>query len=202
MDDVEFEETNEEDEIEIRRSRTANVNSNYKEEAYINKKNDVYTSDKVEARVDDKVKVQEKAENQKIQEKEKNQENIKTQESIKTQEEKSIVSTQLESLEAETNSPVKEEIKVSEILPDYLKFVHEPVSSEIFSKEYEDSSSSEEAPMEVDVTETAEFQTPITNLKMSVPNSSSQELQITLKEREAGLPTSRNATCCAACQIY
>ena len=87
-------------------------------------------------------------------------------------------------------------------VPEYLKYADEPVVTvDASSDQGEDSSSSDEMPLQVDITDEPEPQLPITNLKQSVPNSSSQELLLNLKEKESGLPDSREASCCNACQI-
>lgn len=70
-----------------------------------------------------------------------------------------------------------------------------------FDKDFEDSSSSEEAPEEVEIL-TTDLNVPITDMKESEPNAASQELRLNLKEKEAGLPESRKTTCCGSCSIY
>jgi len=70
-----------------------------------------------------------------------------------------------------------------------------------FDKDFEDSSSSEEAPEEVEILKT-DMDVPITDMKESEPNAASQELRLNLKEKEAGLPDSRKTTCCGSCSIY
>lgn len=106
-----------------------------------------------------------------------------------------------------TFEPTVEEEKTYEKpqtdLPEYLKYENEHGGpEEICSKTSENSSSSDEAPEEVDIKEPEPLPTPITTLKESVPNSSSQELLLNLKEKESGLPDSRNAVCCASCQLF
>ena len=116
------------------------------------------------------------------------------------------ISDEEKSLETETKTQnsIKidsqtEKITDSEI-PEYLKFENQHISAQIdkLSKDSDDSSSSEELPVEV----IQDLPLPITDLKASIANSSSQDAQLTLKEREAGLPSSREALCCSGCQIY
>jgi hypothetical protein len=98
-------------------------------------------------------------------------------------------------------------IKTEEIhapLPDYLKYEQQTrVSVDIdIHKGLADSSSSDEAPVEVDISESIDSFMPITSLKQSIPNASSQEEKIVLKEIQAGLPSSRESACCASCEVF
>lgn len=98
-------------------------------------------------------------------------------------------------------------IKTEEIhapLPDYLKYEQQTrVSIDIdIHKGLADSSSSDEAPVEVDISENIDSFMPITSLKQSIPNASSQEEKIVLKEIQAGLPSSRESACCASCEMF
>jgi hypothetical protein len=88
-------------------------------------------------------------------------------------------------------------------LPGFLKVENYALSNRksSISKSVEDSSSSEEVPEQVDFSDSETAMGPVVNMKGSAPNAGSKEMQITLKEREAGLPESRNATCCASCRI-
>jgi hypothetical protein len=63
-----------------------------------------------------------------------------------------------------------------------------------------DSSSSEEVPEEVLVIQ--DLPMPIRDMNETQPNAASQEMRLNLKEKEAGLPESRNTTCCAKCVIF
>ncbi|OMJ93445.1 hypothetical protein SteCoe_3562 [Stentor coeruleus] len=103
--------------------------------------------------------------------------------------------------EPESNMKTQE---IPQPLPDYLKYEQQiRVSVDIDShKDLADSSSSDEAPVEVDISESIDSFMPITNLKQSVPNASSQDEKIELKEIQAGLPSSRDSACCASCGVF
>ncbi|OMJ87776.1 hypothetical protein SteCoe_10418 [Stentor coeruleus] len=89
-------------------------------------------------------------------------------------------------------------------LPEYLKYEQQTrISVEMdLHKGLADDSSSDEAPIQVDVIENTDSFMPKTHLKQSVPNASSREEKILLKEMHAGLPSSRESTCCASCRVF
>ena len=71
----------------------------------------------------------------------------------------------------------------------------EDSNEDLFDNEFVDSSSSVEET-------SADIQIPVTDLKEVTPNSASQELLLNLKEKESGLPESRNTTCCGSCRMF
>jgi N-terminal C2 in EEIG1 and EHBP1 proteins len=103
--------------------------------------------------------------------------------------------------EAEKNE--KKELVHEIIIPDYLKYVdqHELDAEISLSKDLDESSSSADSPIQINIEEPVPA-LPSTNLKESIANSSSKEAEITLKEIKAGIPTTREARCCSACNIY
>ena len=81
----------------------------------------------------------------------------------------------------------------------------EESDTNIFDLEYIVSSSSEShssgAAHSPKSAESETFSGPQSDMKSIVPNSSSQEIRLNLKEKESGLPESRNTTCCGKCSI-
>lgn len=82
----------------------------------------------------------------------------------------------------------------------------EESDTNIFDRDYIVSSSSEshssETPHSPKSPQSESFSGPQSDMKSIVPNSSSQEDRLNLKEKESGLPESRNTTCCGKCSIF
>jgi hypothetical protein len=72
----------------------------------------------------------------------------------------------------------------------------------VFEREFLVSSSSESSEDKEEVLNSEEISGPLTDMKETTPNSASQEARLDLKEKESGLPQSRNTTCCGKCSIF
>ena len=107
----------------------------------------------------------------------------------------SIKSSSIKSSSKQSSSESSKSHEKSEKNELSLQVSNEGSNEDLFDKEFVDSSSSNEET-------SGDIQIPVTNLKEVTPNSASQEILLNLKEKESGLPESRNTTCCGSCRMF